>query len=88
MLGTELFSDTYTDEELIRAAMWFMRSTGNTKTKIHTGVRDRAMLLISTTIAYRGDSTRRVTWSDLKVQDVPLIDVGTGAKQKVCGRSL
>lgn len=75
--------DTYTDEELIRAAMWFMRSTGNTKLQIHTGVRDRAMLLVSTTTAYRGDNTRRIMWSDLKTKDVLLMDIGPDAKETV-----
>ncbi|KAL4257053.1 hypothetical protein AB1N83_013839 [Pleurotus pulmonarius] len=68
-------NDTYTDEELIRGAMWFMRN-GNTKSQIHTGIRDRVMLLISTTTAYRGDNTRRIAWSDLRMRDVPLLDIG------------
>ncbi|KAF9498755.1 hypothetical protein BDN71DRAFT_358114 [Pleurotus eryngii] len=74
-------NDTYTDEELIRGAMWFMRS-GNTKTQIHTGTRDRTMLLVSTTTAYRGDNTRKIAWSDLKVKDVSLLDIGPDVKAK------
>lgn len=63
--------------------MWFMRSAGATRTQIHTGIRDRTMLLTTTTTAYRGDNTRKLTWSDLKVKDVLLRDVGPDAKAMV-----
>ncbi|KAJ8456623.1 hypothetical protein ONZ45_g18649 [Pleurotus djamor] len=53
-------TDTYTDDELIRASMYFLQNTGKSKQAIHHGIRDRAMLLISTTVAYRGDNTRRL----------------------------
>lgn len=76
-------TDTYSDDELIRGSMWFIRSTGTSKLQIYTGVRDRAMLLVSTTTAYRGDNTRRITWSDLKLKQVTLLDVGPDVKEHV-----
>jgi len=41
-------------------------------------VRDRAMLLLSAATAFRGDSARRLLWSDMFVASVPMDDLGLG----------
>lgn len=78
-------SDTYTEDELVRGATWFLQSSRGTKLQVHTGVRDRCMLLISTTSAFRGNNIRSLLLSDLAVRDVPMLDLGLDAKVMVCG---
>ena len=64
--------------------MYFLRNAGKSKQAIHHGIRDRAMLLISTTVAYRGDNTRRLMWSDIRLRSVPLQDISPTARETVC----
>ncbi|KAJ8523520.1 hypothetical protein ONZ45_g93 [Pleurotus djamor] len=52
-------TDTYTDDELTRASMYFLRNA----------------------VAYRGDNTRRLMWSDLRLRSVPLQDISPTAKE-------
>lgn len=47
------------------------------------GIRDRAMLLLSSAIAFRGDSSRALVWSDLFLSDVPMNDISLGTRIKV-----
>jgi hypothetical protein len=77
-------SDTYTEDELVRGSMWHLQSSRATRLQIHIRLRDRAMLLISTSSAFRGDNTRRLLLSDLSVQDVRMIDLGLDTKVMVC----
>lgn len=42
------------------------------------GARDRAMLLLSTQTAFRGDNLRGILLSDLGNRDVPIVDLGPG----------
>ena len=42
----------------------------------HLGLRDRALLLIPTNTAFRGDSTRRVLWSDFFWKSIPVPLIG------------
>jgi hypothetical protein len=51
------------------------------KGKIALAARDRAMLLLSTSTAMRGDNTRPILLSDLYSKDVPLVDVGLDLTQ-------
>jgi hypothetical protein len=43
-------------------------------------VRDRAMLLTSTSVAFRGDSSRSLLWSDQFLFEVPILAKGLDAK--------
>ncbi|KAF5385999.1 hypothetical protein D9615_002501 [Tricholomella constricta] len=69
-------SDTFKDDELIRCSMWLLRSSRKTVNQIHLALRDRAMLLISTSTAYRGDNLRRLQLSDISFRNIPMVDVG------------
>ena len=46
------------------------------------------MLLLSTTMTFRGDSERALLWSDLFSVDVPMNDIGIGTCVKVGSLSL
>ena len=63
--------DTYTVEELKRSSMWCLKGRQNTKALL-LGLRDRCMLLLSTSTAFRGDSTRSLLFSDVSMRDVPM----------------
>lgn len=78
-----LYSDTYTEDELIRGSTLCLQSSGSSKSQVHLGARDRAMLLISTCTAYRGNNTRGLLVSDLAVRDVPMVDIGSDVKVMV-----
>lgn len=43
-------------------------------------MRDRAMLLTSSSVAFRGDSSRSLLWSDMYCYDVPMNAKGRGEK--------
>ncbi|KAF5312044.1 hypothetical protein D9619_002517 [Psilocybe cf. subviscida] len=81
-----LVSDTYTEEELISASTYLLKTTpeGNTSTplKISQSLRDRAMLLLSTSMAFRGDNTRNILLSDIYLRDIPLPAVSLTHKVK------
>ena len=68
--------DTYTKEELLRLAIWCLQSFSGSKAQVHIGIRDRALLLLSTSIAFRGDSCRGVLLSDLLLRTIPMMNVG------------
>jgi hypothetical protein len=70
-------------DQLIQASMWCLRSSRGSKLQVHTGVRDRAMLLTGSSTAYHGDNTRRLLLSDLGMRDVPMIDIGPDVKVMV-----
>ena len=75
--------DTYTEDELIRGSSWFLQSSRRTKLQVHTGLRDRCMLLISTSSAFRGNNIRSLLLSDLALRDVPMPDLGLENKVTV-----
>lgn len=60
-----------------------LQASGSTRYQVHVAARDRAMLLISTNTAYRGDNTRGILMADLTVQDVPMVDIGPNVKVMV-----
>ncbi|KAF5381020.1 hypothetical protein D9615_004052 [Tricholomella constricta] len=68
-------SDTYTEDELSRASVSLLQSSHKTIHQVHLSLRDRAMLLVSTSTAYRGDNLRRLLLSDLGFRFVPMVDV-------------
>jgi hypothetical protein len=77
--------DTYTVEELIRMSVWCMSTAfRSSKVQVHTGIRDRTMLLLSTTTAFRGDSSRRVLWSDLLGRKIPMMNISFDSELMVC----
>lgn len=63
--------------------MEFLSSAHKGKQKIALAARDRAMLLLSTSTAMRGDNTRPILLSDLYTKDVLLVDIGLDFKVKV-----
>jgi hypothetical protein len=74
-------SDTFTPEQLSTASLYFLEpGRGSTPLQITKSVRDRAMLLLTTTMAFRGDNLRNIGWSDLYMRDILLSEVGPEAK--------
>ena len=79
------FSDTYTEVELVRCALWCLQKFSGTQ-HVYIGLRDAAMLLFSTTTAVHGGSSRILRWSDLFMSEIPMDDVRLGKKVLVsCG---
>jgi hypothetical protein len=76
-LLTLVAPDTYTPEELMRCSRWCLAGVSGLR-GIHLGARDRAMLLFSTSTAFRGESARILQWSDLFVSEIPMNDVSPG----------
>ena len=66
-------TDTYTKEELERCSLFCLTDFSGPK-EIFVGLRDRAMLLLSTTTALRGGSCRAVQLSDLFPAVIPSPD--------------
>lgn len=81
-------TDTYTTDELVRMSIWTLRAFGPARSHTHTGLRDRAMLLLSTTIAFRGNSSRLVLLSDLFFREIPMGTIGEGVKLQVGALSM
>jgi hypothetical protein len=66
-------TDTYTKEELERCSLFCLTDFSGPK-EVFVGLRDRAMLLLSTTTAFRGASCRAVELSDLFPSSLPSVD--------------
>jgi hypothetical protein len=76
------FPDTYTPEELVHCSWWCLTSpTGDRG--IYIGAHDRAMLLFSTSTAFRGESAHILQWSDLFVSEIPMDDIAPGFRVQV-----
>ena len=75
--------DTYTAQELVRCSAWCLTEFTGTK-QVFVGIRDRAMLLLSSTTAFRGESCRILEWSDLFLSSIPMDDIQPGYKVPVC----
>ena len=73
-------ADSYTEEELRRCSLWALTDFSGAQS-IFVGLRDRAMLLFSSTTAFRGENSRMLQWSDLFRTTVPLEQ---SAKVEVC----
>ncbi|KAK7049043.1 hypothetical protein R3P38DRAFT_3345932 [Favolaschia claudopus] len=71
-------ADTYTDDQLTQLATSGLDSKG--PMKIWRAMRDRAMMLTSSTTAFRGDNSRLLVWSDMYCYDVPMHAKGHGTK--------
>ncbi|KAJ7105914.1 hypothetical protein C8R44DRAFT_745571 [Mycena epipterygia] len=69
MAHTLKANDTFTSDDLMRYAAWCLTSfTGSSN--IYMGLLDRAMLLTSCSVAFRGDNTRSLLISDVFMTDV------------------
>ncbi|KAJ7269115.1 hypothetical protein C8J57DRAFT_1609308 [Mycena rebaudengoi] len=66
-------SDTYTVEELRKCSRWCLTNFSGPQ-RVYLGLRDRAMLLVGTATAFRGDSARILLWSDLFKTTIQLGD--------------
>ncbi|GBE84823.1 hypothetical protein SCP_0700030 [Sparassis crispa] len=66
--------DTYTPDELKRCLIWCLMDVSGVKS-IWIGLRDRAMLLLSSTMAFRGESSHILEWLDLFLSSIPMDDV-------------
>lgn len=64
--------DTYTTDETKRISNYTLQAFGPALHNTHLGLRDRALFLIPTNTAFRGDSTRRVLWSDFFSKSIPM----------------
>lgn len=73
------YSDTHTDAELTVASMRFLQESRNTKPSQATAIRDRAMQLLNTSMAGRGEFVRGVLLSDLAHEKLPLPDLDLDA---------
>ncbi|KAK7056117.1 hypothetical protein R3P38DRAFT_1377096 [Favolaschia claudopus] len=70
-------ADTFTSEDLKRCSMWCITDFKGPQ-NIYIGLRDRAMLLTSCGVAFRGDNTRHLLISDLFTTDVIMNAKGLG----------
>ncbi|KAF8515912.1 hypothetical protein JB92DRAFT_3114490 [Gautieria morchelliformis] len=71
-------SDTYTVGELLTLSKWCLTKPTTPKSLV-TSLRDRAMHLMCTSTAYRGDNVREIEWSDLFSKPIPNISAGYSA---------
>ncbi|THH17357.1 hypothetical protein EW146_g3440 [Bondarzewia mesenterica] len=76
--------NSYTSEELQRCSMWCFKEFSGIHC-IFVDMRDRAMLLTSAAMVFRGDSARIVQWSDLFLSRLVLHDVSVGYEVPVLG---
>ena len=60
-------------------SLWCLKDQSS-DLKVHRGIRDRAMLLLSTSTAFRGDNIRTLLFSDLFGCQVPIPDLGDNAR--------
>ncbi|KAF8177962.1 hypothetical protein K438DRAFT_1978281 [Mycena galopus ATCC 62051] len=72
-------ADTYTFEELVKCSVSCLTGSYGPNS-IFVDVRDRVMLLTSTSVAFRGDSSRALLWSDQFLSQVPILAKGLDAK--------
>ncbi|GBE82275.1 hypothetical protein SCP_0406590 [Sparassis crispa] len=74
--------DTYTPEELKRCSIWCLSDISGSK-QVWLSLGDRAMLLLSSTMAFHGESSRILEWSDLFMSSIPMDDVRIGYRVPV-----
>jgi hypothetical protein len=78
-----LLLETITRRELRDVALGLL-TMQNGKRATLLAYRDRAMLLMSTSMAMRGDNVRTTGWSDLLLRTVMLINMGDDYHATVC----
>jgi hypothetical protein len=57
--------DTYSSSELQSCSLWCLTSSASSRERLFIALRDRAMILLSSQTAFRGESARMLLWSDL-----------------------
>jgi len=78
------YLEAATSAQLSKASMDFLlKPKINSPTKIALEIRDRTMLLISSSMALWGDNVWPLLLSDLLSKDVPFVNVGLDFKVKV-----
>ena len=77
------FTDTYTSKELERCSKYCLIAFPGSR-GIYLGACDHAMLLLSTSTAFHGESARILQWSDLFMSEIPMDDVSDGFRVPVC----
>ena len=65
-------------------SIWCLTTFRNSKNQVHIGLRDRCMLLLSTTTAFWGDSSCQVLWSDLLSWRIPMMDISMDSHLTIC----
>jgi len=76
--------DTYKKEDMIRMSNWALKAFGPSQSQVYLGLRDRALILLPTNIAFHGNSTRHLLWSDIFMQSLPMEIIGSGVEIQVC----
>ncbi|KAJ3536673.1 hypothetical protein NMY22_g5932 [Coprinellus aureogranulatus] len=71
-----LRSQTFTREELRKVCVGFLTEPADKRSELLLALRDHAMLVISTSMAMRGDNVRPICWSDISTEQVPLPNMG------------
>lgn len=57
------------------ASDYLLHPKGQRGVNIYCAIRDRAMLLASTSMAFRGNNVRKVALSDIQTGDIPMMDI-------------
>jgi hypothetical protein len=69
------YLDTYNIEELTRCSNWCLTYCSGPQ-RVFVALRDRSQLLLSSVMAFRGESSRIMLWSDLFMKVIPMPDAG------------
>lgn len=64
-------------------SIWALQSSGSTNLQTQIGLRDRAILLLPTTLGFRGNSSHLVQISDLSFRAVPMMSIGADVTLQV-----
>ena len=75
-------TDAYTSEELKGCLLSCLMEFSGSQ-YVLVGMRDQAMLLLSATTVFYGESIRMLKWSDLFLSEIPMDDVHLGYKVPV-----
>lgn len=80
---TSNHKDTYKKEDMIRMSNWALKAFGPSLSQVYLGLHDRALILLPANIAFHGDSTRHLLWSDIFTQLLPMEIIGSGVEIQV-----
>ncbi|PPQ83383.1 hypothetical protein CVT24_006465, partial [Panaeolus cyanescens] len=76
-------SRTFETKTLVEMANDYLsKPKGKSKVNIYCALRDRAMLLLSTSMAFRGNNTRKILLSDIQTEDIPMMDIDNDCEIK------
>jgi hypothetical protein len=80
---TDVSQDTYTEKELTSCSLWCLNSPAGGRERVFIVLRDRAMMLLASQTAFRGESARVLLWSDLFQTLIPFDDISPGFRVPV-----